>query len=52
MFKGRNIVCGNFKVTTTEYNRKTYNVPKEIKEQYEDVLLVQCVNIKNMIEAL
>ncbi|MFW6132179.1 MAG: hypothetical protein ACOC5F_06255 [Candidatus Aminicenantaceae bacterium] len=36
-FKGKDTVIGDFMITSKEYERKSYNVPSEIKEQYLEI---------------
>jgi hypothetical protein len=36
-FKGKNAVVGDFLITSDEYERKSYKVPNEIKEQYLEI---------------
>jgi hypothetical protein len=36
-FKGKDTVIGDFMITSKEYERKSYKVPAEIKEQYLEI---------------
>jgi len=51
-FLGRNVVIGDFKVTTTDYPQSTYQIPPEIKEQYKQSVQRQRFNIDKLTKVL
>jgi len=51
-FLGRNVIIGDFKVTTTDYPQSTYQIPPEIKEQYKQSVQRQRFNIDKLTKVL
>ena len=51
-YRGQDVIVGNWKLTTTEYMAKTYNVPEAIKLEYLSKAPRQRFNIKPLVEAL
>lgn len=42
-----NVMAGDWHITTNEYERKFYNVPKDIKDEYEEVRTYSRFKIQN-----
>jgi len=36
-FRGKNVIIGDYKIESKEYERKNYKVPKEVKDQYVEI---------------
>jgi len=51
-FLGHNVIIGDFKLTTTDYNQSTFQVPKEIKEQYKQTVQRQRFNVDQLTKVL
>ena len=51
-FLGHNVIIGDSKLTTTEYPQSTFQVPKEIKEQYKMTVQRQRFNIDQLTKVL
>lgn len=47
-FKGENAIVGDFLIESTPYERKSYKVPNEIKEQYLEVKTYYRVDIEKL----
>lgn len=51
-FLGHNVIIGDFKLTTTDYNQTTFQVPKEVKEEYRQTVPRQRFNIDRLTKVL